>query len=143
MLNVRERRAAQRLAEIRDLVGGYGLTRTSELLDVHPSTVTRWQEGTAKAPGSALVALRAAVRGQVPGMETTAWKGWRFGRDGSLYPPGYSRGYSAGQILAMHYEHQLLAHLKRQVAELEEKLARALELGHTAANDPLISRSGR
>lgn len=143
MLNARERRAAQALAEIRELVELYGGPgHTARLLDVHQDTVGRWLEGTSKAPESARIALRAAARGQVPGMETKHWEGWSFGRDGQLYTPS-GQAFGAGDIMAMQYERALIKHLQNEVRTLEAKLHKALELGHTAANDPLLRLGSR
>ena len=137
MLNVRQRRAAQALAEIRELVDLYGTDRSSQLLDVHPDTIARWLEGTSKAPRAACIALKAAALGQVPGMDCKHWQGWSFGRDGQLYTPS-GQAFGAGDILAMQYERALIKHQALQIKDLEARLGKALEETNRAANDPLL-----
>lgn len=131
MLNVRERRAAQAKHEIVELIGRLGEARTATALNVHLTTVRRWYDGRSRPPAAVLIALRALVYGQLPGMELRHWEGWTFSRDGKLYSPS-NEAYSAGDIMAMQYERQLIKHLQRQVDLLREKL-RNVETG--AAND--------
>lgn len=97
MLNVRERRAIAAKSEAAELIAEYGAHRTEVLLNVHRTTVTRWLSGEVEPPTAVLIALRAALAG-MPSM----WPGWSFGRDGLLYGPGSTRGYSAGDVLGGH-----------------------------------------
>lgn len=92
MLTVRERRKAQALSEIRELVSDYGRTATSTLLEVHPDTVERWLTGQTTPTAAVLIALRAAAKGVLPTMKHDHWRGWRFANDGMLYGPHDKRG---------------------------------------------------
>lgn len=133
MLNARQRRALHNHAEAVELIAEYGAGRTAELLDVHPATVKRWLAAP-PVPAMALIALRAAVLGQVPGMEGRPWRGWSFGRDGRLYDET-GRSYASGDILAQQYERALIRSLQADNRELRAKLTKALADSNGAAND--------
>lgn len=121
-MKVSERRRLEKRAEISELVEAIGGAGFAErYLRVSPDTVKRWLDGTTAPPWSAIIALRAGV-GKMPGMES--WRGWHFSeKDGLLYAPGYTRGFTPGEMLAWHFKEQLLHHLQRQVADLESRLA--------------------
>jgi hypothetical protein len=144
MLKVSERRRLEKQAEVVELVEAIGGPGFAErFLRVSPDTIERWLTGRTAPPWSAIVALRAAL-GRLPGME--GWQGWHFSeRDGLLYAPGYTRGFSAGEMLAWHFKEQSLRHLTRRVAELESTLeARERVLDEVlprAANDRAIKSS--
>ena len=140
MLNVRERRKQQAKQEAVDLIGLYGEHRAAAALNVHIATVRRWYSGEIAPPTPVLIALRALVKSQLPGMEHRTWEGWCFSVDGNLHEP-CGKAHSAGSIMAMHYERQLIAHQRRQIIELEAKLHKALESSNRAANDPLVRPS--
>jgi len=137
-VNVRERRKAQALEEIRELVYEYGAERTELLLKVHATTVQRWIDGTVAPSEAVLIALRAAAYGVMPGMAVQHWKGWRFGHDGMLYSPIDKRGLWPSHIAAIHYERQMLASFRQENRDLRERLEKALYDGNTAANDPVM-----
>lgn len=137
MLTVRERRRLLAHAEAVELIAKFGVGRTQDLLNVHASTVERWRTGEITPSTAVLIALRAAVLNQLPGMETRAWVGWSFGPDGRLYDSA-GRSYSAGDILAQQYERALIRSLHGRVRELEERLLKAT-LGERAANDGDLS----
>lgn len=138
MLTVRDRRVLNIKTEVADLITQLGVGRTEGLLNVDRSTVWRWLKGSTTPPTAVLIALRAAVLGQVPGMESRHWEGWSFGRDGRLYN-GAGQAFSAGDILAQQYERALIKSLQNRVSELEEKLAKATVGGPSAANDGDLS----
>lgn len=50
------------------------------------------------------------------------WEGWRFGRDGLLYAPGWRRGIEPGEVLALPYVRALAATEARRAAELVERV---------------------
>jgi hypothetical protein len=37
------------------------------------------------------------------------WAGWRIGHDALLYPPGYGRGLTPGQVASIHWLEQCAA----------------------------------
>lgn len=131
MLNVRERRAAQAKREATDLIGRYGEHRVAKDLDVHLTTVRRWYTGETVAPTPVLIALRALVDGQLPGMEHKDWVGWAFGRDGNLYSPA-GEAFHRGDLEGQRYLRQRLKYLEHQVALLQQKIR---EMPTGAAND--------
>ena len=141
MLNVRERRAGQATADLNDLIEAYGVHRAAALLDVYASTIERWRAGKARVPRAALIALRAAVYGQLPGMEHRAWEGWYVGLDGRLYN-GPRASWAPGDILAIHWKDQQIRALRDEVARLEAQVAQLARpsAGHGAANDAAILR---
>lgn len=142
MLNVRERRAAKAHADLEALVADAGLGRAAAILDVYESTVQRWLDRKARVPAAALIALRAALWNQLPGMEHKAWEGWHFGLDGRLYH-GPKQSYAPADVLALHWKNLEIRALRDEVARLEalaEKLARP-SAGHGAANDAAILRA--
>lgn len=138
MLNVRQRRAALARAELEDLIHQCGVGRAATLLDVYEATVQRWLAGTSRVPRAALIALRAAVRGQLPGMEHKDWEGFGIGHDGLLYEGRNS--WSVADIRSLHWKNQQIEALERRIkmlTELVEKLGRP-SAGHGAANDAAI-----
>lgn len=137
MLNVRERRKLHAKQEAVELIGLFGEGRTAAALNVHITTVRRWYSGDVVAPTPVLIALRALALGQVPGMESRHWQGWSFGQNGELHEPN-GRPHTAGSIMAMQYERQLLKHLQNEVRDLQARLAKALEETNAAANDPAL-----
>lgn len=134
MLNVRQRRSAQAKAEVAELIADYGPGRSEALLNVHRTTILRWAEGHTEPPTAVLIALRAACKGQLPGMEVRHWEGWSFGLNGLLYAPN-GRASHAGDIMAQQYERALIQALRVENKELRAKLARATQGGLPAAND--------
>lgn len=140
MLTPRERYRADLKQEVAELIGEYGQESTARLLNVHPTTVKRWLDGSSDPPEAVRISLRAAVYNQVPGMEGKYWQGWRMLKDGTLRPPG-DKPRTVGDIMSQTYERQLIKVLQRKVAELEEQLAKERGLTHFAANDP-VSRHG-
>lgn len=135
MLNVRERRSLHAKSEATELIDDYGPSRTEALLNVHRTTVERWRTGAIEPPTAVLLALRAACKGQVPGMELRQWEGWGFGRDGLLWSPN-GRSYGPGDLMAQQYERALIRSLQSQVRDLQTRLARATAGGVAlAAND--------
>lgn len=142
MLNIRERRALAAKADVKELIDEYGMDNTGRLLDVHRTTVSRWHSGEIIAPVAVILALRAAVWGQLPGMNHKWWRGWKFGLDGYLYSDA-GQQFHPGDMLARQYERALIASLQNQVKELEADLARAVDHARhndAAANDMMIHR---
>ncbi|HET8871840.1 MAG TPA: hypothetical protein VFM48_15460 [Aquabacterium sp.] len=131
MLNVRERRQAAAKREAQELIGQFGEHAVATALEVDITTVRRWYRGVTAPPPVALIALRALVLGQLPGMEHKDWAGWRFGRDGFLYDDAGQR-HTRGDIQGRFMERQHLRHLQRQVALLQRKIA---QMDDGAAND--------
>lgn len=121
MLKVNERRRLEKQAEVAELIEAIGGPGYAErFLRVSPDTVKRWLAGETAPPWAAILALRAGC-GRMPGMD--AWQGWRFSeRDGLLYAPGYTRGFTPGEMLAWHFKEQQLKYLQREVEALREKL---------------------
>lgn len=109
------------VAEIRALVEDYGKHRSARMLDVHRTTIERWLNGVVPVPERALVILRQAVTGQVPGMDG-AWQGWRFYKGELCSPAGDS--YRPGEVMAIGLQHQRVKALEAQVRELRAEVRR-------------------
>lgn len=80
--------------------------------NVNRTTAMRWKKGRSRAPGAALALVRLRVYGEAEALLGAAWRGWRFGRDGLLYAPGWRRGFAPGEILALPYLHGQLAAIR-------------------------------
>lgn len=77
---------------------------------VDPWTVRRWETGRTRAPASAVRLVGILARGELPPHAGDLWTGWRFGhRDGLLYAPGMGRGFTPGQVAAVHWLEQMSA----------------------------------
>ena len=74
-------------------------------LNVHRTTVQRWQRGLVRIPGAKHQAIRMLL-GDLPGT-AGAWSGWRFWQ-GKLWSPGGDR-FSAGDVLSLVFLRQQLA----------------------------------
>ena len=138
MLKLNERRDMDTKREVADLIAEFGAKRVEALLNVHRVTVDRWERGSMVPSQAVLFALRAAVRGQLPGMESRVWEGWRFDARGTLHSPsGYP--YRPGDLEAQQFERALIRSQKARIRELETKLALATRGGVSAANDGELS----
>ena len=80
-------------------------------LNVHRTTVQRWQRGLARIPGAKHQAIRMLL-GDLPGTEGE-WSGWRFWK-GKLWSPGGDQ-YAAGDVLSLIF-------LRQQVRALEDEV---------------------
>lgn len=129
----------KRLHELRGFVEQWGEGHILGVLCVHRTTLYRWLQNRTRIPDSAMHALRAAFNQQMPYMDRDkSWEGWRFGRDGLLYPPDGRHGYHAGQIEAIPLQLQIIATLNQEIVALKEKLRiahDALDRMVPAAND--------
>lgn len=112
MLNVRQRRQAERQQYLLDLVA-YRMSphKIAELLEIDLATVKRWLAGVSRIPRMAIVALEA-FDGRFPNMDQWAkkWTGCKISPlDGLLYTEwSNKRGFSQGEIAnIMHYENRL------------------------------------
>ena len=131
MLNVKQRREAHAKREAAELITEYGEHRAACALDVHITTVRRWASGKTLAPAAVLIALRALVKSQLPGMEMRDWEGRHFDADGFLVDNAGQR-HHRGDIQGRFMERQHIRYLQRQVALLKRKLASVKD---GAAND--------
>ena len=114
-------------AAILDTVSAPELAR---LAGVERSTAHRWKTRKSKIPAAVvrLVALR--VLGDVAALLGQDWRGWRFGRDGLLYAPGWRRGFTPGEIAAQPFLYGERATLRRELEQLRaevEQLVAELE----------------
>lgn len=142
MLNIRERREAAAKADVKELIDELGAENVGRLLDVHRTTISRWHSGEIVAPIAVILALRGAARGQLPGMNHTWWRGWKFGLDGYLYSDA-GQQFHPGDLLARQYERALIASQKREIELLNEKIRQLGQLdAKGAANDPVAHSLG-
>jgi hypothetical protein len=99
-----------------------------EIAQVNRTTATRWKDGISRCPWAVLQLVQLRILGNVAALLGDAWRGWRFGRDGALHAPGYTRGYAPGEILAMPFLYGQIAALKRQVRDVMRE--RRLDFHH-------------
>lgn len=139
MINIAKRNDAADRREVAELIGLFGAARTERLLDVHYTTVRRWERGEVTPPKAVLIALRGAVHGTLPGMDSvkSPWKGWAFAADGLLYSPE-GRGFTPGNLRAIEYKDDLIKDLQRTAYTLREEVKRMLQWNNSGANDALF-----
>lgn len=128
---------ADRLVELQKLVEIVGPTWAEGYLRVHRTTLKRWLDGKTRVPESALVTLRAAAWGQMPGRKAErCWDGWYFA-DGRLWSPE-DTSFEASELRAIPYLRGELRALRAHVAKLQATLAAERHAGDVrcpAAND--------
>lgn len=100
-----------------ELLYGVSIAELVRWCSVDRTTASRWKTCTSRAPGAALALVAFRVYGEAGPVLGESWMGWRVGRDELLYPPGYRRGYSAGEILALPFVYGELAALRLQLKE--------------------------
>jgi transcriptional regulator with XRE-family HTH domain len=87
------------------------------VLGVTPKTLHRWERDN-QAP-AAVVRLLRLFCGEL-GALSPEWQGWRLAGDG-IYPPGDSRGWVAGFVLALPYRNDQVRDQKRTIERLENE----------------------
>lgn len=88
------------------------------VLGVSPKTLARWEREN-QAP-AVVVRLLRLLCGEL-GALSTEWHGWRLAGD-RIYPPGCTRGWKPGFVLALPYRSDQVRDLKRTVARLEAEI---------------------
>lgn len=86
-------------------------------LNVHRTTVQRWQRGKIRIPGAKHLAIRQLL-GDLPGT-AGQWSGWRFWK-GELIAPGGNR-FTAGDVLSLIFLRQ---QIEAQALEIKALKAR-------------------
>ena len=99
------------------LLEAIGQIAVERELNVHRTTVQRWQRGLIRIPGAKHQAIKMLL-GDLPGT-AGAWFGWRFWR-GELWSPGGDR-FSAGDVLAIGLQRQQIAALQEELKKLRCK----------------------
>lgn len=95
------------------LLEAIGQIAVERELNVHRTTVQRWQRGLIKIPGAKHQAIRMLL-GDLPGT-AGEWSGWRFWK-GKLWSPD-GAGFSAGDVSSIIFLRQQLS---AQEAELKK-----------------------
>jgi hypothetical protein len=94
-------------------------TDAAAVCGVNVRTYRNWLRGSFQPPASVLK-LFAVLAGYMP---WEGWEGWQI-QSGVLYPPGFSRGgMTAGEFFAVGFYRQLVSEQRRQLAELEARVA--------------------
>ena len=109
-------------------------------LNVHEKTLYRWRTGRVPIPGRQHLAIKLLL-GELPGTDGR-WSGWRFSR-GALVAPG-GEAFQAGDVLSLGLLRQQLAAQRRELEQLQVKLAiaeHALQAYTGAANEDLRVRA--
>jgi len=130
-----------KVQELIDLVQDLGMASAERLLNVHRTTISRWMKRQTRVPDAALLTLRAAVKGQLPGQTDRTWQGWSFDKYGTLWSPGGDQ-FTSGDLMAQRYERAVIRELRKEIAQLEAKLikmTKAASMVDQAANDIAIS----
>lgn len=144
MLNVRQRRQADRQVYLQQLVD-FKLSehKIAELLDVDVATVKRWLAGKSRIPRMAIIALEA-FDGRLPNMDQwPAWRGCKISQlDGRLYTEHWKRGFLNGEIAAIPYMEGIIEKQDKRLKDLEAQVERLKEANNGAANDPLAWKHG-
>jgi hypothetical protein len=117
-----------------DALAAVSIDELRQLARVDRTTALRWKRGQSRVPQAVLTLLRLYVDGDAAALLGDAWRGWRFGRDGLLYAPGWRRGFSPAEVLTLPYLHGQLAALKREKVEAAQ--ARRLDHHHTRRARP-------
>lgn len=73
---------------------------------VNRTTIARWERGQSRAPLAAVRLVELRASGALEPIGGPAWRGWRIGRDGLLYGPGYAQGLTPGQVAAVRWLEQ-------------------------------------
>ena len=107
------------LTDLADLIERIGRPAVLRHLNIHRTTLMRWESGAVRLPQRTHHLVRELL-GHLPGTDGQ-WEGWRFWR-GLLYDPA-GDAWSPGDVQARHWERQLIDSLTRRVAELEAQVA--------------------
>jgi Phage protein len=130
------RRPLRDLEQALEVIGQPALLRA---LDIHRTTLRRWQSRQVKIPGDKVQVIRMLL-GHLPGTDDK-WPGWRFG-GGFLISPSGDR-FEAGQVLSLILLRQQLSAQQQEVERLRIRLAiaeQAVDRLAPAANEPLAGR---
>ena len=120
------------LAELQ-LRCGFSDHRAAAMCCVSPETYRRWRSD--RTPNPTAIRLLAILAGYVP---WSGWSGWEV-HNGRLFPPGYTRhGIGPGDVLAVHYQNQLLDLYRRQL-----RASRPDREGPAMREGPRLGRRGR
>ena len=107
-----------------ELLDAVSVPELARLARVDPSTASRWKTRKSRLPGAVAQLVRLRILGDVAALLGKAWAGWRFGRDGLLYAPGWRRGFEPDEIRAQPFLYGERAVLKRELAELRAEVER-------------------
>jgi hypothetical protein len=110
------RRPLRDLEQALEVMGQPALLRA---LDIHRTTLRRWQSRQVKIPGDKVQVIRMLL-GHLPGTDDK-WPGWRFG-GGFLISPSGDR-FEAGQVLSLILLRQQLTAQQQEVERLRIRLA--------------------
>lgn len=94
------------------LFSGLTVQEISRLTGRHATTWRRMEKGQIKLDLACLL-VASYLSGEL-GMAFPAWEGWLIARDGLLYAPNLTRGFSSLDILRLPWLLQLSAELKAE-----------------------------
>ena len=105
-------RPARDLEHLLEAIGQIAVERE---LNVHRTTVQRWQRGLIRIPGAKHQAIKMLL-GDLPGTDGQ-WSGWLF-HGGRLWSPGKD-SFAAGDVLSLIFLRQEIAALKADIRKLK------------------------
>lgn len=122
------------LADLSDLIALIGREALLRRLNIHRTTLMRWERAEVRIPDRTLILIRQLL-GHLPGTDGK-WQGWRFWQ-GRLYNPA-GDSWEPHDLEARHWNLQLIDALRDENARLRDQI-RALSVDpwvrERAAND--------
>ena len=122
------------IPDLRQAVELLGRDTVLRRLNIHRTTLMRWETGAVRIPDRTLYLIRELL-GHLPGTDGQ-WAGWRFWQ-GKLWDAA-GDCWTPTDVEARHWERQLIDALRRRVGELEAQV-KALSVDpwvrERAAND--------
>lgn len=120
--------------ELATLVEQLGRDAVLNRLNIHRTTLMRWETGAVRIPDRTLYLIRQLL-GHLPGTDGK-WQGWRFW-EGKLWNPAGDH-WEPHDLEGQHWERQLISSLKAENAALRAQV-KALSVDpwvrERAAND--------
>lgn len=105
---------------------GFTQTRCAEFLGVHRKTLGQWEQLKRPMPRWPYTLLLLFSESRHFTVSHSAWDGWHVARDGRLYGPGESYGFTAEGLRAFWIEMQLAKSAQRDAEAFKRSLDDAL-----------------
>lgn len=103
-----------------ELLALVSVAELQELAGVNRTTAARWKRQESRLPFAVARLVLFRYGCELAAVWGAQWSGWRIGRDGALYAPGWRRPFTPGEVLALPYLYGQIAALKRATARRAE-----------------------